>query len=35
MKITKTNLKGVVILNQNVFGDHRGWFMETYNDRIF
>lgn len=31
MKVTKTNLDGVVILEPNVFGDHRGWFMETYN----
>ncbi|MGG1834390.1 dTDP-4-dehydrorhamnose 3,5-epimerase [Cytobacillus firmus] len=31
MKVTKTNLGGVVILEPNVFGDHRGWFMETYN----
>lgn len=30
MRITKTNLDGVVILEPNVFGDHRGWFMETY-----
>ncbi|WP_061809052.1 dTDP-4-dehydrorhamnose 3,5-epimerase [Rossellomorea vietnamensis] len=32
MKLTKTNLDGVVIVEPNVFGDHRGWFMETYNE---
>ncbi|TDQ38641.1 dTDP-4-dehydrorhamnose 3,5-epimerase [Aureibacillus halotolerans] len=35
MKITKTILDGVVILEPNVFGDHRGWFMETYNETKF
>ncbi|MEW5568644.1 dTDP-4-dehydrorhamnose 3,5-epimerase [Rossellomorea marisflavi] len=32
MKLTNTNLEGVVVLEPNVFGDHRGWFMETYNE---
>lgn len=32
MKLTNTNLEGVVILEPNLFGDHRGWFMETYNE---
>ncbi|RKQ34275.1 dTDP-4-dehydrorhamnose 3,5-epimerase [Oceanobacillus halophilus] len=31
MKFTKTDLDGVVIIEPKVFGDHRGWFMETYN----
>ena len=30
MKITETNLKGVIIIEPQVFGDARGWFMETY-----
>lgn len=30
MKITETNLKGVYIIEPRVFGDQRGWFMETY-----
>jgi dTDP-4-dehydrorhamnose 3,5-epimerase len=30
MNIIKTKLDGVVILEPQVFGDHRGWFMETY-----
>jgi dTDP-4-dehydrorhamnose 3,5-epimerase len=35
MKFTKTNLDGVIIIEPDVFGDHRGWFMETYNVAIF
>ncbi|MDQ0232759.1 dTDP-4-dehydrorhamnose 3,5-epimerase [Metabacillus malikii] len=35
MKITNTNLDGVIIIEPNVFGDHRGWFMETYNESNF
>lgn len=30
MKIVKTDLEGVVIVEPKVFGDHRGFFMETY-----
>jgi dTDP-4-dehydrorhamnose reductase/dTDP-4-dehydrorhamnose 3,5-epimerase len=35
MKIIKTNIDGVYILEPKVFGDHRGWFMETYSKRKF
>lgn len=35
MKITKTHLDGVVIIEPEVFGDHRGWFMETYSQTKF
>ncbi|NSL52035.1 dTDP-4-dehydrorhamnose 3,5-epimerase [Calidifontibacillus erzurumensis] len=35
MKITKTKLDGVLILEPKVFGDHRGFFMETYNAKLF
>ena len=31
MLITETKLRGVFIVEPKVFGDHRGWFMETYN----
>jgi len=34
MKIYETNLEGVLIIEPSVFGDHRGWFMETYNESI-
>ena len=30
MKVTETKLKGVLIIEPQVFGDARGWFMETY-----
>jgi len=30
MKITETKLEGVFIIEPQVFGDARGWFMETY-----
>ena len=30
MKLTKTKLDGVYIVESQVFGDERGWFMETY-----
>ncbi|WP_269920191.1 dTDP-4-dehydrorhamnose 3,5-epimerase [Caldifermentibacillus hisashii] len=35
MKFIKTNLEGVIIIEPKVFGDHRGWFMETYNESEF
>ncbi|HKL74235.1 MAG TPA: dTDP-4-dehydrorhamnose reductase [Clostridia bacterium] len=35
MKFTKTNLRGVVIVEPVVFGDNRGYFMETYNEGEF
>ncbi|WP_175990109.1 dTDP-4-dehydrorhamnose 3,5-epimerase [Bacillus sp. Marseille-Q1617] len=35
MKFTKTNLDDLVIVEPKVFGDHRGWFMETYNKENF
>lgn len=35
MKIDKTKLEGVLIITPNVFGDHRGWFSETYNKEKF
>lgn len=31
MTITATKLRGVYIIEPKVFGDARGWFMETYN----
>lgn len=35
MKISKTNLPGVLVLEPTVFGDPRGWFMETFNAATF
>lgn len=30
MKVTKTTFKGLLIVETEVYGDHRGWFTETY-----
>jgi dTDP-4-dehydrorhamnose 3,5-epimerase len=30
MNVEKTTLPGVLVLEPKVFGDHRGWFCETY-----
>lgn len=35
MQVIKTNLDGVLILEPKVFGDARGWFMETWSARKF
>ena len=35
MQVTKTKLEGVLILEPKVFGDSRGWFMETWSARKF
>lgn len=30
MQIIKTDIEGLYIIEPKIFGDHRGWFMETY-----
>ena len=35
MKRIETNLPGVCVIEPDVFGDDRGFFMETYNQRAF
>lgn len=35
MEITRTKLDGVVILQPKVFGDDRGYFVETFNQEAF
>ena len=35
MNITKTKLDGVVIVEPRVFGDHRGFFMESWSQKKF
>lgn len=35
MNVIKTNLKGVVIIEPKVFGDSRGWFMESWSKQKF
>jgi dTDP-4-dehydrorhamnose reductase/dTDP-4-dehydrorhamnose 3,5-epimerase len=35
MKIIKTEIEDVLIIEPKVFGDHRGWFTETYSKEKF
>ena len=35
MNFIKTELEGVYIIEPKVFGDHRGFFMESYSKRVF
>ena len=35
MKVTQTKLDGVLILEPKIFGDDRGFFMESFNQRVF
>ena len=35
MKIRETGIKGLVIIEPDVFGDRRGYFMESFNRRKF
>ena len=35
MEIQETDLRGVFLLTPKVFGDARGWFMESWSKRVF
>lgn len=35
MKVIKTDIEEVLIIESKAFGDHRGWFMETYSKEKF
>lgn len=35
MNIIETKIKGLLILEPRVFGDDRGWFMESFNQQNF
>ncbi|HEX3108237.1 MAG TPA: dTDP-4-dehydrorhamnose 3,5-epimerase family protein, partial [Thermoanaerobaculia bacterium] len=35
MKFTETQLPGVILIEPRVFGDARGFFMETYRADLF
>lgn len=35
MKKTETGIEGLVVIEPDVHGDHRGWFMETYSKPKF
>nr|WP_090308640.1 dTDP-4-dehydrorhamnose 3,5-epimerase [Eubacterium aggregans] len=35
IEVVKTKIDGLVIVKPQVFGDDRGYFMETYNQKVF
>lgn len=35
IKVTKTPIEGLVVIEPSVFGDDRGYFMESYNQDVF
>jgi len=35
IKKTQTSLAGMVVLDPRVFGDQRGFFLESYNEKVF
>ena len=35
LKKTETTIEGVYIIEPTVFGDNRGYFMETYSEKEF
>jgi dTDP-4-dehydrorhamnose 3,5-epimerase len=35
MKITQTTINDLVIIEPRVFGDDRGWFTESYNQKVY
>ena len=35
MRFIKTDIKDLIVIEPNVFGDNRGWFSETYNSEDF
>ena len=35
MKLINTELDGVYILEARIFGDNRGWFLESYSYKVF
>lgn len=35
MEVETTGLPGLMVIRPKVFRDDRGWFLETFNDRVF
>ena len=35
MKVTETNIKGLLIIEPDVFNDERGFFFESYNSKKY
>lgn len=32
---TKTHIEGLIVIDPKVWGDHRGYFFESYNEQVF
>ena len=35
MKVTRTEIEGLLVIEPKVFGDSRGYFFETYNQERY
>ena len=35
MRADETNIKGAVIITNNIFEDKRGFFMQSFNEKVF
>lgn len=35
MKIIPTDINGLLVIEPKVFADHRGWFVESFNKKVF
>jgi dTDP-4-dehydrorhamnose 3,5-epimerase len=35
MQVVTTDIEGLLILEPKVFGDHRGYFLESFNEKLF
>ncbi len=35
MNVIKTDIKDLLIIEPSVFGDNRGWFLESYNEKTY
>lgn len=35
MKFINTDIRDLIVIEPNVFGDNRGWFSESYNEAVF
>lgn len=35
MKFIKTNINDLIVIEPNIYSDNRGWFSESYNEKVF
>lgn len=35
MKIERTNIHDVIVIQPSIYKDERGWFIESFNDKVF